>query len=520
MIWRRVRLGLGLAVAAALVGLALLYWQVHQLAAAITVGEVRPNPTLATPLVGANVLLIGVDARADHPEEGVRSDTLILARLDAAGRWVSLLSIPRDSQVELLDIGTTKVNVAYGQGYARAEELYGPSTSPEQGGMALAAQTVEQLLNLRRHGMRVDYTAQVNFDGFAEVIDALGGISVDVPTAIVDDEYPTPDFGTMRVEFAPGPQRMDGARALIYARTRHADSDFGRAERQQQVLRAILHEFQAKSWPGQVAAVPALLGAVAGEDGATPPVQTTMPIDRIDVLLGLISLAGGLNPDEVGQLRISPEVVGMSENGSNLISGPRGHPGPVDHLRGAAKRGPRGGDGAGAQRHGHAGPGPHGEHGAGGGRLPHPGAGQRPRGELPAHRRLRYDRQAGHQPAPGQGPGRGDRPRRGAGGAQPGRCGGDPRSGRGEVAYENVTLASRARASWALYSSRGMSITPNWRVKPMRMALRPMRIMLRAAALKTHVVVAEYASKADIFRHNNKKFWGPAAPKPPLRGLT
>jgi hypothetical protein len=151
------------------------------------------------------------------------------------------------------------------------------------------------------------------------VIDALGGISVDVPVPIVDEEYPTPDFGTMRVEFVAGPQRMDGARALIYARTRHADSDFGRAERQQQVLRAILHEFQAKSWPGRVAAVPALLGSVAGAGSSTPPVLTTMPIDRIDVLLGLLGLAAGLDPDAIGQLRISPDVVGLTEDGSNLI---------------------------------------------------------------------------------------------------------------------------------------------------------------------------------------------------------
>ncbi|MEI8306703.1 MAG: LCP family protein [Chloroflexales bacterium] len=321
-LWRRVRLGLGLALVAVVLGAGILYWQVHRLAAAITVSEVRANPPLATPLVGANLLLIGVDARPDHPEEGVRSDTLILVRLDAVGRWVSLLSIPRDSQVDLPDVGTTKINVAYGQGYAYAEELYGKGTSPAQGGMALAAQTVEQLLDLHRRGMRVDYTAQVNFDGFAGVIDALGGITLDVPAPMVDEEYPTPDFGTMRVEFAAGPQRMDGARALIYARTRHADSDFGRAERQQQVLRAILHEFQTRNWPSRVGAVPALLGSVAGTDGAAPPVLTTMPIDRIDVLLGLVSLAGGLDPEAIGQLRITPDVVGMTEDGSNLIWNP------------------------------------------------------------------------------------------------------------------------------------------------------------------------------------------------------
>ncbi|MEI6778311.1 MAG: LCP family protein [Chloroflexales bacterium] len=321
-LWRRVRLGLILALAAILLGAGMLYWQVHRLAAAITVPEVRANPPLSTPLVGANLLLIGVDARADYPEEGVRSDTLILVRLDAIGRWVSLLSIPRDSQVDLPEVGIKKINVAYGQGYARAEELYGKGTSPAQGGMALAAETVERLLNLHRRGMRVDYTAQVNFNGFAGVINALGGITVDVPAPIVDEEYPTPDFGTMRVEFAAGPQRMDGARALIYARTRHADSDFGRAERQQQVLRAILHEFQARNWPGRVTAVPALLGSVAGANGAMPPVLTTMPIDRIDVLLGLMGLAGGLDPDAIGQLRITPDVVGLTENGSNLIWNP------------------------------------------------------------------------------------------------------------------------------------------------------------------------------------------------------
>lgn len=322
-LWGRLRLILLALLALTLIGVAALYWQIHSLANAITVDEVRPNPPLASPLLGANVLLIGTDERPGHPEEGVRSDTLILVRLDAAGRWVSMLSIPRDTQVDLLDIGTTKINVAYGQGYARAEELYGPGTSPQQGGMSLAAETVEKFLDLRRRGMRVDYTAQINFGGFAGLIDALGGITIDVPQPIIDDEYPTPDFGTMRVEFQPGVQRMDGERALIYARTRHADSDFGRAERQQQVVRAILSEFQSRSRIGQITVLPVLLRSVAGDEGNPPPVLTTMPIDRIDVLLGLIGLAGGLDPDAIGQLRLGPEQL-QAEEGSNLIWDPDG----------------------------------------------------------------------------------------------------------------------------------------------------------------------------------------------------
>ncbi len=319
-LWAQIRLALLAAVALALLGLGLLYWQVRDLAGAITVADVRNNPPLASPLIGANVLIIGTDERAGRPEEGVRGDTLILARLDATGRWASLLSIPRDSEVSIPQVGLTqtKINVAYGQGYAGAEALYGPGATPQQGGMALAAQTVEEFLDLRGRGMKVDFVATVNFAGFAGLIDALGGVMIDVPVYILDEEYPTEDFGIQRIEFQPGPQRMDGKTALIYARTRHQDSDFGRAERQQQVVRAIMQEFRAKGALGQALLVPALLRAVAGEEGGAQPVLTTMPLDRLDVLLGLIGLAGGLDPEALGQFRLGPEQLAY-ENGSNLI---------------------------------------------------------------------------------------------------------------------------------------------------------------------------------------------------------
>lgn len=316
-LWSRVKLALLIALAVFVAGVGLLYWQVSSLAGAIVVGDERNNAPIASPLLGANVLLVGVDEREGFPGEGVRGDTLILARLDAPGRWASLLSIPRDTETGVADLGLTKINVAYGQGYARAEELYGPGVTPQEGGMALAAETVEQFLQLDRRGMSVDFMATVNFAGFEGVIDALGGITVDVPRYIRDDAYPTEDFGVMTVEFQPGSQRMDGETALIYARTRHGDSDFGRAERQQQVIRAILKEFQGKSWIGKAFAVPALLRAVGGEEGARP-VVTTMPINRPDVLLGLLSLAGSVDPDALGQFRLGPDELAF-ENGSNLV---------------------------------------------------------------------------------------------------------------------------------------------------------------------------------------------------------
>jgi LCP family protein required for cell wall assembly len=313
-IWPIVRISILALLGLALVGLLLLYLQARAVAAQIVVRDARPNPPLASPLGSFNLLLIGVDARPDHPEEGVRGDTLIVVHLDAVGGWAGTLAIPRDTRANIRGVGETKINVAYGQGYAAAEELFGPGTTPEQGGMALAAETVEQFLELPRRGQRIDYVAAINFDGFAKIIDVLGGVTIDVPRPIVDDAYPTPDFGTTRVEFAPGVQRMDGARALIYARTRHADDDFGRAQRQQQVIRAILDEVRGRGLFGQLALLPKLRDSLGGA------LTTTLPVARLDTLTGLGWLAGGLDPRDINQVRLSPETApSFQEDGSDLI---------------------------------------------------------------------------------------------------------------------------------------------------------------------------------------------------------
>jgi LCP family protein required for cell wall assembly len=184
--------------------------------------------------------------------------------------------------------------------------------------MAFAAQTVERFLGHYR-GIRADYTAQVNFDGFVGLIDALGGITIDVPAPLVDDAYPTPDYGIMRVEFQPGLQRMDGATALIYARTRHADSDFGRSQRQQQVMQAIAAEIRSKGWVERVALVPEVVRLFEGSAEQPPPVLTTLPVDRLDMLLSGLLLARGLGPDTIRSVPLNPETVEVVEVGSNLI---------------------------------------------------------------------------------------------------------------------------------------------------------------------------------------------------------
>ena len=311
-LWPKIRLALVIALGLLIALLIWLYLQVGAASGRLVVADARPSVPASWVPLGINLLIIGVDERPGAPEEGVRSDTLIVAHLDPGGRRVSLLSIPRDTRVTIPNFGVGKINTAYGYGYGSAAQLFGDGASPRQGGMALAAQTVQDFL-----GIPIHYTAQVNFDGFASVIDALGGITIDVPRAIRDDEYPTPDFGVTTIEFQPGVQQMDGARALIYARTRHADSDFGRAERQQQVIDAIVARLRERG-PLGAASLAGSLGETF--DGA---VLTTLPFARLDALAALGFLASGLSADNVGRFALSPQSApSMVEDGSDLVWDP------------------------------------------------------------------------------------------------------------------------------------------------------------------------------------------------------
>lgn len=181
-----------------------------------------------------NVLILGLDRR---PDQGyvVRSDTVMLLTACPANSSVGLLSIPRDLYVEIPGRGEHRINAAHFFG-----EMEG-----ETGGPALAMATVEQNFNVPVH-----HYVRLDFDGFRAIVDALGGIDIVVEEAIVDEAYPTEDYGTIRIEIPAGPQHLDGETALRYARSRHGSSDFDRAERQQKVLRALVHRLLLpKVWP-------------------------------------------------------------------------------------------------------------------------------------------------------------------------------------------------------------------------------------------------------------------------------
>ncbi|MGQ9548832.1 MAG: LCP family protein [Roseiflexus sp.] len=277
-------------------------------ATAVTVSDPPSEPLLNRPFT---VLLIGVDRRANL-EEGVRSDTLILVRVDPQARTASMLSIPRDSVAPIPKLGWAKINAAYGHGYANAAALYGTGTDPSAAGGALAAEAVEQFL-----GVTVDYIAQIDFRGFEQLIDTVGGVLIDVPAPILDAEYPTENYGVERVYIPAGLQILNGRTALIYVRTRHGNSDFERSRRQQQMLRALLDQVRFRGLLNNAALLPRWVDVVSEH------VRTTLPVSDLRVVAELAALARDLDGNRVLQLSINPNDVAIDrEDGSDIYWNP------------------------------------------------------------------------------------------------------------------------------------------------------------------------------------------------------
>ena len=138
------------------------------------------------------------------------------------------------------------------------------------GGPALLAETMSALL-----GYPVDYYVRINFDGFRQIIDQMGGVDIDVPVAINDPLFPDNAYGYDPLYIPAGHIHMDGTLALKFARTRHIDSDYGRERRQQQLVLALK---QKMTQPGELARLLPRLPSMALTMANT--VQTNMPIDQ------------------------------------------------------------------------------------------------------------------------------------------------------------------------------------------------------------------------------------------------
>ncbi|MGN0940233.1 MAG: LCP family protein [Selenomonadaceae bacterium] len=171
----------------------------------------------------ATVMIMGVDERADDIG---RSDTLMLATVDPKKKQASLLSIPRDTRCIIPGYGYDKINAAYALG-----------------GWKLSRDAVEELLDTH-----VDHYVKINTRSFPRIIDAIGGIDIDVEDRMeYTDEWDDAVPGGLVIDLYPGMQHMDGVTAMSYVRYRDEEGDIGRIARQQKFMRAVIDKVMSPS---------------------------------------------------------------------------------------------------------------------------------------------------------------------------------------------------------------------------------------------------------------------------------
>ena len=186
-----------------------------------------------------NILLLGYGGPGH--EGPYLTDSIMVLSIRPGTREAMMISLPRDLWVKIPALPRNgfmvgKLNSAYAIGtdhknYPNVRSQWKTDT----GGGDLASATVSQVT-----GQPVDYWVGVDFKAFRDVVDALGGVQINVPTALDDRRYPRGETaGMMHIHFNPGLQQFDGERALEYARSRESTSDFDRSRRQQLIMLAV-----------------------------------------------------------------------------------------------------------------------------------------------------------------------------------------------------------------------------------------------------------------------------------------
>lgn len=246
-----------------------------------------------------NILVLGIDTRPDGGDQN--ADVIIVARVDLEQKQMNSVSIPRDLLVDIPNVGEGKINSAYGAGLAEDPDS-------RVAGVVKMRDTIES-----NFGIKIDDYVLIDFEGFTEVVDSVGGIDIDVPTRIEDDAYPTEDYGTRTLIIESGPQHMDGDTALAYARTRHGDSDDQRRERQMLVIQSL---FSKGKDLGTVTKVADLITALSSA------AQTSFHWNE---QLALASLALNMNESDIEMAHVGQPLVqpGTSDGGAWVYVGDR-----------------------------------------------------------------------------------------------------------------------------------------------------------------------------------------------------
>lgn len=218
-----------------------------------------------------HILGIGLDSARDLG--GVNTDVIIVAAINKATKQVSLLSIPRDLWVYIPNYGWSRINVAHKIGHR---------TGYPGGGPGLLKDTI-----LMNFGIPIDHWVRVDLRGFARAVDELGGVDMTVACPVNLSYHPGESEDGEERLLEPGVYHMDGTTALRYVRTRRGGSDFDRARRQHQFLKALWH--QTKS-PDLLLKIPGLWSALKDS------FQTDLDLGEI---LSLAPMALDLEPQRI-----------------------------------------------------------------------------------------------------------------------------------------------------------------------------------------------------------------------------
>ena len=212
------------------------------------------------------VLIMGVDKREDDVG---RSDTMMIATIDPRLDQATLLSIPRDTRVKISRRGYDKINAAF-----------------SYGGVELAERTVENFL-----GIDIDHYILINTNSFVKIIDAIGGVDIDVEKRMFYED-PWDDDGGLVIDLYPGEQHMDGKTAVTYVRYRDSEGDIGRVKRQQAFMAACMDKVTS---PEIIPRIPQIAREIIDA------VETDMSLRQILELAGSLKAAqqNGLETDMV-----------------------------------------------------------------------------------------------------------------------------------------------------------------------------------------------------------------------------
>jgi polyisoprenyl-teichoic acid--peptidoglycan teichoic acid transferase len=236
-----------------------------------------------------NVLVMGIDRRPSDGNAPTRTDTMFVMTIDPSTRTARGLAMPRDLYV---DIPTKSGNSTFKE-RINAAYVYGETQGYAGGGAGLAKQTVEKLL-----GIKINYYVMIDFEGFKQVIELLGGVDIDVPSPGVNDPFysETERLGDFYpCVFQPGLHHMNGSEALCYARVRRNSSDLDRILRQQRIILAVMDKVTQLNVLASIDNVGSLWKRYKGA------IQT----DILDAQLpGFARLAAAIDPDQLAFLSL------------------------------------------------------------------------------------------------------------------------------------------------------------------------------------------------------------------------